>query len=167
MSLGVILDTSFLITLAGEKRENHAAAVAYWKHFKESGIPIYLSTIVVSEFEVKQAIDDGMRLSCIPALFTWQDALRTSKLARLRKRAQEQAEGDDRVAVSDDIKIIAQAVERDVAYAITDDCDTFAKFALRWREEGHVNFVTLALRDGFDIGYFKKGGPDLLTKQGI
>lgn len=165
MPLGVIVDTSFLITLVGEARRNHEAAVAYWKQIKETGIPIYLSTIVVSEFEVRQVIDDDIRLACVPVLFTWQHALRAAKFQKLRDREREKAEGDDRTVVSDDIKIIAQAVELNVSYAITDDHNTFAKFTARWREEGRITFQTLILRDGFTKAHFEP--PKRLTAEDL
>ena len=50
MSAGVLLDTSYLITLADKNRPHHEAARRYWKYFLENEIPIYLSTVVVSEF---------------------------------------------------------------------------------------------------------------------
>lgn len=42
MPAGVILDTSFLITLADPKRSNHGVARRYWRHFAEQSIPVYL-----------------------------------------------------------------------------------------------------------------------------
>ena len=42
MPAGVILDTSFLITLANPKRTNHKTARRYWQHFAEQSIPMYL-----------------------------------------------------------------------------------------------------------------------------
>jgi hypothetical protein len=47
MPAGVVLDTSFLITLAGPQRSNFKAAREYWKHFIENGIPIFLPTIAI------------------------------------------------------------------------------------------------------------------------
>ena len=35
MAAGVLLDTSFLITLAGSNREHHEAARRYWRHFTD------------------------------------------------------------------------------------------------------------------------------------
>lgn len=160
MPSGVLIDTSFLITLADNTRANHAAAVQYWKHFKDSGMPIYLSVIVVSEFEVRQEIPEGIRQACVPLVFNWSDAALTAKFDRHREK-------EEGTAVKDDIKLIAQAVGHDVAFVITDDHQTFAKYSNRLREAGRVKFNTLVLRDGFDVGHFRKGGPDLLTQQGI
>jgi predicted nucleic acid-binding protein len=56
MAAGVVLDTSFLITLADARRPNHEAARKYWQHFAENGLPVFLPTIVVSEFCIWQEI---------------------------------------------------------------------------------------------------------------
>ena len=48
MAAGILIDTSFLITLADKSRKHHDAARKYWRHFLENQIPIFLSTIVVS-----------------------------------------------------------------------------------------------------------------------
>lgn len=163
----VIVDTGFLISLGLEKRDNHLAAKAYWKHFKETGMLVYLSTIVVAEFEIVDPIDDEIRLSCIPVNFNWPDARLAAKFERFRDRAKEKEEKASRVAVRDDIKIIAQAANLEVDYVITDDHDTFERYYTRLRDESLVNFKILVLRDGFDIGHFRAGGRDLLTPQGI
>lgn len=163
MGVGALVDTGFLISLAREDRDNHDAAVAYWRYLRENNILIFLSVIVVSEFEVKQPIDDRIRRACIPLLFNWNDATCAAEFDRIR----EKESGAERQAVKDDIKIIAQAVQADVAYVITDDHNTFAKYAERLREKGLVRFSTIVLRDGFDAGHFRDGGRDLLTPQGI
>ena len=46
MAAGVLIDTSFLITLADKNRTNHATARRYWQHFLENQIPIFLPTIL-------------------------------------------------------------------------------------------------------------------------
>jgi predicted nucleic acid-binding protein len=55
---GVLLDTSFLITLSDPKRASHTIAKQYFVRMIERGVIMYLSTIVVSEYEVKQQVDD-------------------------------------------------------------------------------------------------------------
>lgn len=65
MAAGVLLDTSFLITLADKNRTNHETARRYWKHFLENQIPIYLSAVVVSEFCIKQEIPPDMLRCCV------------------------------------------------------------------------------------------------------
>ena len=163
--VGVLVDTAFLITLADETktRVNHETALAYWKYFRENRVPIYLSAIVVSEYEVEHPINEKVRSACVPLVFD----LEAGALAAHFDKQREREPGVARQAVKDDLKIIAQAVSRDVAYVITDDHDTFAKYAERLREAGQVRFAMVLLRDGFDVGYFRIGGQDLLTNQGI
>jgi predicted nucleic acid-binding protein len=54
----VLLDTSFLISFSDPARPQHEAAMAYYKECVRRQVPMYLSTIVISEFQVKQAIND-------------------------------------------------------------------------------------------------------------
>lgn len=91
MPAGVMLDTSFLITLAGRERPHHEAARRYWQHFMESEIPVFLSTIVVSEFCIRQEIPADLLRSCVVCPFNWDDAQRAAKLdwSRLRSGAGE------------------------------------------------------------------------------
>ena len=160
MPSGVLIDTSFLITLAddGSVRVNHDASVEFWRHFKGSGMPIYLSVIVVSEFEVKMEIPDEIRRACIPVVYNWDDAALTAKLDRLRERQ----ESEERQGVKDDMKLIAQAVGRDVAFLITED-RKFAKVCADFRERLFVKFKPILLSDGFDLQLFRKDAPDNLT----
>lgn len=65
MAAGVLIDTSFFITLADSNRKHNEAARRYWRHFLESQIPIYLSTIVASEFCVKQEIPADILRCCV------------------------------------------------------------------------------------------------------
>lgn len=61
MPFGVVVDTSYLITLADSERPNHKTAEQYWIYFKENKWPVFLPTIVVSEFCVKQKIPEKSR----------------------------------------------------------------------------------------------------------
>ena len=163
MPTGVLIDTSFAITLAVPKRAHHDAARKYWKHFLDSGMPIYLSTIVVSEFSVKQQIPDEIRLACILLPFNWADAIRSAKFDNTR----EKEEGVERQAVKDDIKILAHAACQDVEFVIADDKNTFFKYAVALRDKGLVKFTAINLESGFDISHFNQGQQDMLTKQGV
>ena len=86
MAAGVVLDTSFLITLADSSRPNHADARRYWRHFIEHQIPIFLPTIVVSEFTIVQSISPEILQNCIVLPFNWDDAISAAKLRKPRQR---------------------------------------------------------------------------------
>jgi predicted nucleic acid-binding protein len=157
MAAGVVLDTSYLITLADEARDHHAAARRYWIHFTENAIPIFLPTIVVSEFSVKQQIPRGILRSCVVLPFNWDDAIRAASLDFNRERQADES----RDALKDDVKILGQAAVRDAAYVITDDTKSFYRFGKRMEADGSATFLTIKLEDGFDPAFFNGGQREL------
>lgn len=154
MAAGVLLDTSFLITLADGSRANHAAARRYWRYFIESQIPMYLSVIVVAEFSVKQEIPPEILRCCIVLPFNWDDAQRAAKLDWKRLRPP----GVERDALKDDIKIIAQAAVADAEFVITDDSETFHRYCQAFKGAGEIQFKSIRLDDGFDRAFFDPNG---------
>jgi hypothetical protein len=154
MATGVLLDTSYLITLADKNREHHEAARRYWKHFLENEIPIYLSTVVVSEFCIKQEIPPDILRCCVVVPFNWDDAQRAAKLDWKRL----QPSGVKRDALKDDVKIIAQAARIDAEFVITDDTESFYRFCKAFKDAGEVGFKTIKLDDGFDRAFFDTNG---------
>jgi hypothetical protein len=154
MAAGVLIDTSFLITLAGKGRPHHETARRYWRHFLENQTPIFLSTIVVSEFCIKQEIPPDMLRCCVVSPFNWDDALRAAKLDWKRLRPA----GVERDALKDDIKIIAQAARFDVEFVITDDAESFYRYCKTFKDAGDVSFKAIKLEDGFDRAFFDPNG---------
>ena len=154
MAAGVLLDTSFLITLAGKNRAHHEAARRYWQYFLENQIPIFLSAIVVSEFCIKQEIPPDMLRCCVVLPFNWDDAQRAAKLDWKRLRPA----GVERDALKDDIKIIAQAAGVDAEFVITDDAESFFRYCKTFKEAGEVQFKAIKLEDGFDRAFFDPNG---------
>jgi predicted nucleic acid-binding protein len=102
---GILLDTSFFITLADPKRANHQTGRRYWKFFLEQQIPIYLSVIVVSEFYLKQELSPEILRACVVLPFNWNDAVKSAELDFTAYKGARSS----RDALKDDIKIIAQA----------------------------------------------------------
>jgi len=156
MPAGVLLDTSFLITLAGSNRANHQAARRYWKHFLENQMPLFLSTIVVSEFSVKQTLGPEVLRHCVVLPFNYQDALKSAELHKHRYAAS--AGGRD--ALKDDLKLIAQAEIAQAEFLITDDSDTMFKFIQHLKTAGAVSIKPVRLDDGFDRSVFNSGQRD-------
>ncbi len=154
MAGGVVLDTSFLITLADRNRAHHETARRYWNYFLDNEVPIFLSTIVVSEFCMKQDIPPEMARCCITLPFNWDDALRAAKLDWKRARPS----GVGRDALKDDIKIIAQATVAEAGFVITDDGESFHRYCRIFKEEGDVKFTAIKLEDGFDSSLFYHDG---------
>ncbi|MCI0674688.1 MAG: hypothetical protein L0Y42_02800 [Phycisphaerales bacterium] len=151
MAAGVVADTSFLITLADPKRQHHKSARQYWRHFTENAIPLFLPTIVVSEFYIKQEIPPDVLRACVVLPFNWDDAV---KAARIDFSKQERTDGQ-RDALKDDVKIMAQAIVKDAAWIITDDSQSLYKLALALRDSGASGVQPIKLEDGFDKSLFE------------
>ncbi|RME92114.1 MAG: hypothetical protein D6766_10615 [Verrucomicrobia bacterium] len=120
----------------------------------ESGVPIFLSTIVVSEFCVRQEIPPEILRCCVVLPFNWGDALKAARLDWQRQRP----EGVVRDALKDDIKIIAQAAVADAEFVITADTASFYRYCEAFREAGEVRFKAIKLEDGFDRSFFNSDG---------
>jgi predicted nucleic acid-binding protein len=151
MPAGVVLDTSFLITLAGQARPDHnITARRYWRCFAELALPIYLPTIVVSEFHIKQEIRPEIVRACVVLPFNWDDAITAASLDFTKV----QRGRESRAALKDDVKIIAQAIVKDAAWIITDDASTLYKFALKLKSQGKSKVHPIKLEDGFDESHF-------------
>ena len=153
----ILLDTSFLISLADPTRDNHAVARQYLVESLSRGVPLYLSTIVVSEFQVKQAINDLPMRNFIVLPFNIDHAMSTGILMRSFTRDA----GDDRAAVKDDIKLIAQAVCESITHVLTDDKNTLAKYIERLRSAGLCSVRPIVLSQGFDAAWLNNGQSEI------
>jgi predicted nucleic acid-binding protein len=148
-----LLDTSFLITLASAARPHHATAKSYFREALQRGVPLYLSAIVASEFQVGQAVTDLplRNLEVLP--FNIDHAMMAGLLLRDLRRDS----SDDRVAVKDDIKLIAQAVCESMTHVLTEDEQTLCKYVRRLAEAGRCSLKPVLLSDGFDAAWFENG----------
>ena len=116
---GVLLDTSYLITLSDPTRANHATAKQYFVKLIQRGVMMYLSTIVVSEFEVKQQVDDLGLHNFIVLPFNIDDAKAAASLTLAAVAAR--PEGYPRNTVKDDVKLLAQCEISGISHFLTDD----------------------------------------------
>ncbi len=154
MSDGVVLDTSFLITLADPVRDHHQAAKSYWKHFLEQGIKVFLPTIVVSEFCRKQEIPPDILKSCVVLPFNIDDAHKAAEMDLTLFDRQ----GESRAALKDDVKIISQGIVKDAQWLITDDSSSFYRYAANLQQAGKSQCKSIKLEDGFDLSFFEPDG---------
>lgn len=148
-----LVDISFLISLAGPQRPNHATAMAYFREALRQGVPMYLSAIAASEFQVKQAVTDLPLRNFEVLPFNIDHAMQAGLLMR---RMQRDA-GDDRAVVKDDIKLIAQAICESITHLLTEDARTLAKYLDRLRDTGECVVRPILLKDGFDSAWFSNG----------
>ena len=154
----VLLDTSFLITWSDPTRANHAAAMAYYRECVRRQVPMYLSAIVISEFQVKQAINDLPLRNFVVLPFNVDHAMRCGLIIRSMTRDPE----DDRVRVKDDFKLVAQCDCESICHLFTEDASTLAKYLNRARDTGLAATKVVLLKDGFDAAWFENGQGSLL-----
>lgn len=148
-----LVDTSFLITLASPERPHHFVAKSYFREALNRGVPLYLSAIVASEFQVGQAVTDLPLRNFEVLPFNIDHAMTAGLLLRgLRRDA-----GDDRVAVKDDVKLIAQAVCESLTHVLTEDEQTLTKYVRRLNELGRSSISCILLASGFDTAWFDNG----------
>nr|WP_315473592.1 hypothetical protein [uncultured Rhodoferax sp.] len=149
----VLLDTSFLISLSDPARPHHKTAVEYYRECAHRQVAMYLSTIVISEFQVKQAINDLPLRNFVVLPFNVDHAMRCGLIIRQMPRDL----GDDRVRVKDDFKLLAQCDCESISHLISEDASTLAKYLDRARESGLATTRAVLLRDGFDAAWFENG----------
>ena len=155
MSDGVLLDTSFLISFADPNRPHHAVAVQYFQFFAAEGIPMFLSTIVASEFHLRQPVTDLPLDAIITLPFNLDDAMWAAKLDFSLFKGEP---GVPRDALKDDFKLLGQAKARDIAYLITEDARSLCKFCQELRAKGALATKAIKLAGGFDKFHFDPAG---------
>jgi hypothetical protein len=152
-----VLDTTFLISLADGKRPSHAAAHDYYRHFVSNNVTMFLPTVVVAEFGVKQPID-ALPLHNFRVLpFNLPHALLCAALNVAANRAAIGQIGQ-RDAVKDDFKIIAQAQAEKADFLLTDDVETMGAYCARLAADGKTTFKVVQLREGFDVAFVNGTG---------
>jgi predicted nucleic acid-binding protein len=153
---GFLLDTSFLITLVNPDRDHHEVAKAYYREALQRGVPLVLSTIVLSEFQVGQTVDSLPLHNFIVLPFNYDHAVQAGLLFRWLR-----SEGPDwqgqRGAVKDDLKLIAQAECNAIPMVLTADEQTLCRYARRLADAGQARVLAITLAAGFDMAWFNDG----------
>ena len=105
---------------------------------------MYLSTIVISEFQVKQAINDLPLRNFVVLPFNVDHAMSCALIIRSIARYPE----DDRVRVKDDFKLVAQCDCESISHLFTEDASTLSKYLNRARDTGLAATKVVLLKDG-------------------
>lgn len=149
----VLLDTSFLISLSDPARAHHAVAYQFYKECIARRVPMFLSTVVISEYQVKQAINDLPLRNFIVLPFNVDHAMACGLLVRSSPRDI----GDDRVRVKDDFKLIAQCQCDGLSHVLSEDASTLTKYLGRLREMGQIDTRAILMKDGYELAWFENG----------
>lgn len=154
MRAAVMLDTSFLITLADPRRERHPAAKQYFQHFLAEKMPMLVSAIVVAEFCARQELATLPLEQLVLVPFTHEDAVVAATFDFKPHKGAEQ----DRQSLKDDFKIIGHAHARNLGYMITDDAETMFEHCTVLRKEGRTHLRAIKLQTGFSLEHFAPDG---------
>lgn len=146
MTKGILIDTCTLVSYVDEKQPHHNVARQYVQHAISSGIPIYLSGLVVAEFSRRQDITDIGLNNFVPAPFNVPDGILAGNFAEIAKRD----DGDNRSAVLVDIMLAAQAHRLQLPAILTDDVNTLAKYLERLNKLKATDVRAILTTEGFD-----------------
>ena len=164
MTVSVLLDTSFLISLVDQSRPNHKTSAQYYRFMLEQQFPMYFSAIVAAEFSIKQPITDLPLKNFRAIPFNVPHGKEAGRLWNALGRDQ----GDSRSVVRDDVKLIAQANHESIPFLLTEDASTLHKYCERLRIAGASGTKAVKLIDGFDASAFRLDGQralDLASKE--
>jgi len=155
MSAMTLLDTSFLITLVNDQRLNHETAKQYFRYMLQNDVPMYLSAIAAAEFAIKQSVAD-LPLGDFRILNF--NMTHGQQAARLWNALKSRDESDSRVAIRDDVKLMAQADHEKIGFILTEDTSTLYKYCERLRVDKQIQTRAITLKDGFDANAFNDDG---------
>lgn len=155
MTVSILLDTSYLISLVDRNRKHHEVAFRYYKFLIEQQSPLYLSAIAAAEFAIKQPITD---LPLSNFRFTPFNIPHSIEAARLWNLLGKHDSGDNRSVIRDDVKLMAQASHESIPFILTEDASTLYKYCERLRTSGNLKVRAIKLVDDFDPSALRLDG---------
>lgn len=163
-SRSVLVDTSYLITLFNKERANHDAALKYHKYFLKQSIKMYLSPVVVSEFQQMQSIVDIVNTgNFIQLPYNYEDAIKTAEIAYNLGGTDRRGDGNPKY--KDDLKLMAQAEFNEIDYIITEDEATLARYCEKLSNAGMFKPTVIIVKNGFDASLFNGGQSALIDEE--
>lgn len=155
LKLGVLCDTGFLIRLNQPHEELHANARGYLKNLLANGHVLYVSTIALAEYAVRDKIENLPMKYFRVLPFNIDHAQKAGEFAGIvfSQRDQMPAEITQRVIIPNDTKMFAQAdVTLSITHYLTADqkCETIYKLV-----QGKVptRFQILSLRTPYHVAF--------------
>ncbi|MBL0191583.1 MAG: hypothetical protein IPQ18_09645 [Saprospiraceae bacterium] len=141
----ILLDTSFCIRLLKSNDELHQNAKDYFKYFLEHKVEIYLSTIVIAEYSVKDDANN-LPLDFVKiAPFDFFDGKTAGEFHSIIINNKTQIATFDRNVIKDDCKLLAQICNRKISAYITKDKKSFGQIFLPIQKVKGFNIELLDL----------------------
>ena len=141
----ILLDTSFCIRLLKQDDHLHTNAYEYFQYFLENKIEMFLSSIVISEYSVKDEITNLplQTMKIIP--FDFLDGKIAGEFYSILTNNKNDIQGIERLVVKDDCKLIAQIYNRKIEAYITKDRKSFSQFFEPLQKEKNFSILFLDL----------------------
>jgi predicted nucleic acid-binding protein len=146
MTVMVLLDTSFLISLVDNRRHNHIIAAQYYRLLLERQVPMFFSAIVAAEIAIKQPITELPLKNFRVMPFNIPHSI---EAARIWNLLGSHDAGDTRAVVRDDVKLMAQAAHEKIPFILTEDASTLFKYCERLNKAGKLSIKAVKLVDGY------------------
>jgi predicted nucleic acid-binding protein len=126
----ILLDTSFCIRLLKSNDALHQNAKDYFKYFLEQRVEIYLSSIVIAEYSVKDNANN-LPLEFVKIVpFDFFDGRTAGEFHSILINNKDQVANIERNIIKDDCKLLAQIFNRKIGAYITKDKKSFGKIFL-------------------------------------
>jgi len=149
-----IIDTGFLIALVNGKHPFHEHAKKFYQYFLENDVSMILSTIVLSEFAIKQPITD-LPLSNFRILpFNIDHAAKCFEVNFTKY----QNKAHTKHVIKDDFKILSQAIVEQADLFVTRDNEFISKVIEPCRVHFKYKLRSILIDNGKEM-YF--GGTQL------
>ena len=160
----VLVDTGFIISVYDQSRPKHSVAYKYYKYFLRHNIKMYLSTVVISEYQQMQSIVDLMNTGHFVTLpFNYDDSIKTADLSY--NLGDVNRKDDPQAKYKDDIKLMGQASSRGITFIITEDESTLACYCNKLSKAKMFNPHVIVVGDKFDVTHFNNGQSALLDEE--
>lgn len=123
----VLIDTSFLIRLLKKENDLYQNAQDYFKYFRENKIDVYLSSIVIGEYCVKDKIESIPLKFFKQISFDLRDAKFSGIFTGILLKDKDLRENTERILIKEDCKLISQVYTRNINAYITKDVSSLNK----------------------------------------
>jgi len=123
----ILLDTSFCIRLLKNNDALHQNAKDYFKYFLEQKVEIYLSSIIIAEYSVKDDVNN-LPLEFVKIVpFDFFDGRTAGEFHSIIINNKDQVANIERNVIKDDCKLLAQIFNRKIGAYITKDKKSFGQ----------------------------------------
>lgn len=146
----VLLDTSFLLRLLSRSDELFENADGFFRMFLEKGIPMYVSTIAIGEFCVRNKWEEAPSKNLRILPYNTCHAFMAGQFTKILLDAKNRGDltVSQRNVIPNDVKQLAQAQTEDrIRYFVTSDSQSWKKYSSIIEKEIPLKYDHLDIRE--------------------